>query len=233
MPCSGILRYAAIVRTNVSENVSPLRSVLRLLITANVIPSSLNRLTLMMEATLSSETSVISRARRRHIKEDGILREQGYFTALWVSRLRSEHMSEMWAINWKDLEGRSRGLFVYSSFWPDICFEGVRKSGLGVNPDMRSLGRDTRPDPPKYGWRDLSLHHPVHAEWKNISTVYRINDWLGNTNLPFIFTAIFCFDQQVTLASVRKPHLQDYSLLCTEAWLHKGEERWYDFMTIM
>jgi hypothetical protein len=47
--------------------------VVYLLLTANVVISSLIRSTLMMEATHSSETSIIARTARRHIPEDGIL----------------------------------------------------------------------------------------------------------------------------------------------------------------
>jgi hypothetical protein len=85
MSPSGMLRRVSLVRTDVSEELSAsnirvtrigelgiLRSVLRLLVTANV-PTSLNFVTLMMEALSSSETSVLTRVTRRNIAEDGIL----------------------------------------------------------------------------------------------------------------------------------------------------------------
>jgi hypothetical protein len=48
-------------------------SVLRLLVIANVVPSSPILVALMMKAIRSSETSVLTRATQRHIQEDGIL----------------------------------------------------------------------------------------------------------------------------------------------------------------
>jgi hypothetical protein len=46
---------------------------LQFLVTANVIPSSSILVTVMMEAIRSSETSVLTRATRRHVPEDGFL----------------------------------------------------------------------------------------------------------------------------------------------------------------
>jgi hypothetical protein len=50
-----------------------LRSVLRWLVTANVVPSSPILVTLMMEVIRSSEMSILTRVTRRSIQEDGIL----------------------------------------------------------------------------------------------------------------------------------------------------------------
>jgi hypothetical protein len=58
-------------RNNVSSNF--LRSVHRLLVTANVVPSSPILVTLMMETIRTSEMSVLALATRCHIPEYGIL----------------------------------------------------------------------------------------------------------------------------------------------------------------
>jgi hypothetical protein len=79
MVSSGLLRRVALVRTDVSEERIAkaifLRSVLRLLVTASVVPISPILVTLMMEAIHSSETSALTRATRCNNLEDGILQE--------------------------------------------------------------------------------------------------------------------------------------------------------------
>jgi hypothetical protein len=77
MASSGMLRRAALVRNNVSEELSDslvfLRSVRQLLVTASVVPSSPILVALMKESLGSSETSVLTRATRRNTPEDSIL----------------------------------------------------------------------------------------------------------------------------------------------------------------
>jgi hypothetical protein len=104
MASSGILRHVSLVKTDVSEKLSASfigvtrigelgttlavtsnRSVRRLLVTASVFPSSRILVTLMMEALISSETSVLTRATRRNIPENAIL--QHFWMSSFEDRL--------------------------------------------------------------------------------------------------------------------------------------------------
>jgi hypothetical protein len=59
MSSSGMRRRVDLVRTDVPEEyIASIITVLQLLVTANVVPSSLILFTLMMETIRSSETSV-------------------------------------------------------------------------------------------------------------------------------------------------------------------------------
>jgi hypothetical protein len=75
MVSSGVLRRVAVVRTDVSEELSAsfIRHACRVLFTAGVVASSPILVTLMKEALSSYETLVLTRATQRNIPEDAIL----------------------------------------------------------------------------------------------------------------------------------------------------------------
>jgi hypothetical protein len=62
--------------------------VLQLLVTANVVYSSLILFTLMMEAIRSSKTSILTRATRRHVQGNGILQSVFFFFSNFSCILR-------------------------------------------------------------------------------------------------------------------------------------------------
>jgi hypothetical protein len=64
---------ASIIKVKEISELGTTLAVTSLLVTANVVPSSLISFTLMMEAMSSSETLVFTRVTRRKIPEDGIL----------------------------------------------------------------------------------------------------------------------------------------------------------------
>jgi hypothetical protein len=86
MPSSGMLCHVTLERTDVSEEriasiirvtrILFLCSVLRWLVTANFVLTSPILAPLMVKRMSSPDTSVLTRATRRHIAEDGILHSQ-------------------------------------------------------------------------------------------------------------------------------------------------------------
>jgi hypothetical protein len=67
----------------------------RLLVTANVVPSSPILVTLMVEALRSSETSVLTRATRPNFSEDGIVHSHRR------ENLKSYIALTGWALYWR------------------------------------------------------------------------------------------------------------------------------------
>jgi hypothetical protein len=84
-----MLRHAALVS---KKHFVFLRSVRRLLGTANVVPSTPILVTMMIEAISSSELSVLTRPTRHNIPEDGILRFQCRFLLGLNSDLKMKAM---------------------------------------------------------------------------------------------------------------------------------------------
>jgi hypothetical protein len=73
MPSPGMLCHVALIRTDIlEEHIVFLRSMLRLLVTANIVPTPII-VTLMMEVICSSKTLVLTSCIQHNIPEDGIL----------------------------------------------------------------------------------------------------------------------------------------------------------------
>jgi hypothetical protein len=76
----------------VTSNRSTLHSISSQRVTANVVPSSPILIILMMEAIRFSETSVLTRVRRRHIPKDVILQDHISITFFHIVYFHTEHL---------------------------------------------------------------------------------------------------------------------------------------------
>jgi hypothetical protein len=96
-------RIAAIIRVTRIGQLGTLAvtiSLLRMLVTANVAPISPILVTLIMEPLRCSETSNLTRATRRNIREDGILLSMKRF---WLNLIKTSDIYTVCVSVWRIL----------------------------------------------------------------------------------------------------------------------------------
>jgi hypothetical protein len=150
MACSGMLCRMALVRTDVSEELSA--SVIRvtrigelgILIFSSqrasvasfgyVVPSSPNLVTLMKETLGSSDTSVLRRATQRNIPEDGILhshcRENLKFYDCKLSSVKRNQLS---SVNYRNAISNHSNFTVFCDVLNDALNTGATSCRMVLN----------------------------------------------------------------------------------------------------
>jgi hypothetical protein len=125
------------LRRNTISHTAFLRSVLRLLVTANAVPCSPILVTLMMEPIRSSVTSVITRATRRNIPDYGILQ-------IFSSR---SHFSKATSHHYPNICGTANPLrWPISSQLSSHLSAPVPYCNPGNKADSELVGRGFQPD---------------------------------------------------------------------------------------
>jgi hypothetical protein len=113
---------------------------LQLLVTANVFPSSRILFTLIMEAILSSETSVLTRSTRRYILEDGILHSHRRENLKFDNWLYDE-MNHVSLLNpstpWASLTELRRLFYAYSHTTPINLMLKIKNIHSSNRPQLR------------------------------------------------------------------------------------------------
>jgi hypothetical protein len=203
MASSGMLRRVALVRTDVWEEISNsimrvtrtcvLHSVHQFLVTANVAPSSLILVNLMMEKLSSSETSVLTRVTRRNIPKDDILHShrrenlQSYILRIILKlhcHLWTNCLQNVWdstSHNPMDVDSRSEGknyLLYFKMYY--VTYRGVLRE-LGLVWNLFAIVHSHT----NYNWEHLSSGNSlgpscglVFGVSRNSPRALSRNDWL-------------------------------------------------------
>jgi hypothetical protein len=117
-----------------------------------------------VEAIRSSETSVHTRSKRRHISEDGILLFLFFFPVLFrdifsIEIVQRRCSDERWMLNWKG-SGRKRS-WINRSTIQAFSWRCWRKPTRELSRYIRCLGRDPNWTPPEYVSRPLPVGYCV------------------------------------------------------------------------
>jgi hypothetical protein len=170
--------------------VAFLCTMLQLLVTANVVPSSLILFSLMMEATNFSETSVLTRVTSRHNPEDGIL----YYLSSCLERL-----SKTMKVTLNIFSPKSRvSRFGRTEYLVQARATVSEHSVGGINV-IAERNLTTWHDPARYRsrgaanpWRVSTVTWQefivLQESWPNPETIHRIDRHVTTAEFPLLST---------------------------------------------